>query len=371
MSQQSNHRNKILKKNNNKNKQNGQRNRSNNKEQRTEKKVPMRYQILNSKESNSVELKYTDMDGSVDKTKWNVYEDGSDEEFLKLIKEFNNYVDTYGIWDDEHATLTIYKNFRRCLAGAARELWDQINVIDDDKARDELTFEEHLKELISMVLGEGAFCNQKEYVKKMPKPEKMTVKQWVNRIENINSYLPLMKPNTQAFTEEDLINEVITLNIPSVWEKDFRLANLHVKSKIKDIIEPLTIIEEQIKPTPQMQNPLKKNLKNPCRIHNGGHEWDNCCQNPKNNKNDGKDKTDHNKTDNTNGCTRENRRTKENGCPTPRSQSNGQTRETDSDNEYHGISERKETNEDDKTTLLVALPDAENSRKYTTYLWPY
>ncbi len=42
------------------------RNRSNNKEQRTEKKVPMRYQILNSKESNSVELKYTDMDGSVD-----------------------------------------------------------------------------------------------------------------------------------------------------------------------------------------------------------------------------------------------------------------------------------------------------------------
>jgi hypothetical protein len=51
------------------------------------------------------------MDGSVDKTKLNVYEDGTDEEFLKLIKEFQNYVDTYEIWNDKHAAHTVYKNF--------------------------------------------------------------------------------------------------------------------------------------------------------------------------------------------------------------------------------------------------------------------
>jgi len=39
----------------------------------------MRYQIRYSKDANSVELKYTDMDGSVDKTKLNLYEDGSEE----------------------------------------------------------------------------------------------------------------------------------------------------------------------------------------------------------------------------------------------------------------------------------------------------
>jgi len=169
----------------------------------------MHYQIRNSKEMNSVELKYTDRDGSIDKTKLNIFEDGSDEEFLKLVKEFTNYVDTCNIWEDEHVANTIYKHFCHCLTGAARDLWDQINVIDDNQARDELTFEEHLKELISPVLGEGALCNQKEYLKKTPKLEKMTVKQWINRIKNINSYLPLMKPNTQAFTEEDLINKVI------------------------------------------------------------------------------------------------------------------------------------------------------------------
>jgi hypothetical protein len=59
----------------------------------------MKYQIRNSKETETVELKYTDIDGQVDKTKLHIYENGSDEELLKLIKEFKNYVDTYDIWN--------------------------------------------------------------------------------------------------------------------------------------------------------------------------------------------------------------------------------------------------------------------------------
>ncbi len=51
----------------------------------------------------------------------------------------------------------------------------------------------------------------------------------------------------------------------------------------------LTLIEESIKThhkTNQEQH-HKKNLKNPCRIHNGSHEWEDCRQNPKNQKDDG------------------------------------------------------------------------------------
>jgi hypothetical protein len=44
-------------------------------------------------------------------------------------------------------------------------------------------------------LGEDALRNEKDYLKSTPKPEKMSVKQWVNRIKNINSYLPLMQEN--------------------------------------------------------------------------------------------------------------------------------------------------------------------------------
>jgi hypothetical protein len=82
----------------------------------------MCYQIQNSKEIITVELKYTDMVGAVDKTKLNIYEDGSDEEFLKLVKEFQNYINTHNVWQDEYAAHIIYKNFCHCLTGAARDL---------------------------------------------------------------------------------------------------------------------------------------------------------------------------------------------------------------------------------------------------------
>jgi len=85
------------------------------------------------------------------------------------------------------STLLTHKNFRRCLAGATRDLWDQI-LENAEENRDELTFQEQLVELTSTVLGSDAFRNQKEYLKNTPKPENMSVKQWLNRLMNKNSY---------------------------------------------------------------------------------------------------------------------------------------------------------------------------------------
>ena len=74
------------------NKRNGQSKQKDEKEQK-DKKVPMRYQVSNSKETNSVELKNT-VDRIVEKMKLSIYEDGSNEAYLKMIKEFQNYVNT-------------------------------------------------------------------------------------------------------------------------------------------------------------------------------------------------------------------------------------------------------------------------------------
>jgi hypothetical protein len=62
-----------------------------------------------------------------------------------------------------------------------------------EEERDELTFQTQLSELTTTVLGNDALHNQKEYLKSTPKPENMSVKQWINRLKNINSYLPLME----------------------------------------------------------------------------------------------------------------------------------------------------------------------------------
>jgi hypothetical protein len=279
-----------------------------------------------------------------------VYEDDNDEEYLKLIKGFQNYIETYRIWDEENAAHTIYRNFGRCLAGAARDLWDQVNVLEEDEERDELTFENHLEELTSTILGEDALRNQKDYLKSTPKPEKMSVKQWVNRIKNINSYLPLMQENGRDFTEEELVSEVISKNIPSTGVKDFRM---------------------YFKPT---NSDKKQHLKNPCRIYNGGHEWDDCRQNPKNIKSDGKDKTnDRNRTDNHNNRTRENRRTEESGRQATRTRSNSRPRDSsDSDYEYNCITQQSSNRVKGESTpsseILIALPNTNSSKKYTTYL---
>ncbi len=156
----------------------------------------------------------------------------------------------------------------------------------------------------------------------------------------------------------------------------YHLQNLHLKTRIRDIIEPLTVIEEQIKKqttSAQQQSQLKnKHLKNPCRLHGGNHEWNDCRQNPKNAKSDGKDNktgNSHSKNE-SNGRSREHRRTEQNNRSTRRNRSSSSSRGRDSDTDYeiNRISEQKEKEGTPSSEILIALPKAKNSKKYTTYL---
>ena len=110
----------------------------------------MMYQIQNSKDASSVEFKY-EIDGIMERTKINIYEDGNDEEYLRMIKEFQNYLETFEIWENENAARIVYRNFRRCISGATKDLWDQIIASEENEERDELTFTESLGKLTKAV----------------------------------------------------------------------------------------------------------------------------------------------------------------------------------------------------------------------------
>jgi hypothetical protein len=255
------------------------------KEKETNKKVPMRYESKQMKTLETIELKL-EINETVEKVKLVIFEDGNDEQFLKLIKEFRNMLETYELWNQENGVKATYRNFCRCLSGTARDLWDQINIIEEDEARDELTFENHQWELTQEIIGFDAYHNQKEYLKGMAKPDGLSVKLWLNRMKNINSYLLLMRRDAPSLSEEDLISEVITPNLPSAWMKDFKILKLDCETRIRDFLEELLVIEDQVKierkhthRNGSEHNP--KHLKNPCRVHNGGHGWANCRQNPK------------------------------------------------------------------------------------------
>jgi hypothetical protein len=293
-----NHNNNDLNRNN-QNNRNG-RNRQNDwnrqieEKESKDKKTPMQYQIRKTKETKEVEFKY-DIDGVTERTKISIFEDGNDEEYLKMIKEFQHYLETFEVWNNANAARIVYRNFRRCLSGATKDLWDELNIIAEDDERDELTFNDHVEQLTNAVLGEEAFENQKDYLKFTPKPDKMSVKDWINRIKTINSYLPLIEHDARAFSERELIAEIISKNIPSAWKAQFKLSKLHLKARIKDIMGDLTIIEEVTHPKNN-----RKQLKNPCRIH-GNHEWDECKQNPKNQTSENKNNTETNHSRNGNG----------------------------------------------------------------------
>ena len=82
--QQNNHQNNKRNKNH-KNKQNGQRNQHTNNKEQKNKKVPIRYQIQNSKNTNTEEFKF-DSDGTTEIMTLSAFEDRNEEEYLKLIK---------------------------------------------------------------------------------------------------------------------------------------------------------------------------------------------------------------------------------------------------------------------------------------------
>jgi hypothetical protein len=157
--------------------QNGQaRNFKKKDDQTNDKKVPMKYGMKTTKTLKTIELKL-DIDERSEKVKLPVFEDGSDEQFFKLVKEFQNMTSTYELWEQDNGTRTVYRSFRRCLGGSARDLWDQvIENEEEEMVRDELTFENHLWELTKEIVGLDAYRNQKEYLKRTGKPDGLSVK---------------------------------------------------------------------------------------------------------------------------------------------------------------------------------------------------
>ena len=108
-----------------------------------------------------------------------VFEDGSSEEFLKLIKEFKNIVETYNLWGGvpAEAAAIIYSDFRRCLKGNARDSWDDL-IAGTNKNR--TNFNDALKRFIKNHIGQNALQNQVYYLETTKKPESLSVMQWIS-----------------------------------------------------------------------------------------------------------------------------------------------------------------------------------------------
>jgi hypothetical protein len=80
-------------------------------------------------------------------------------------------------------------------------MWD---IIVTNQPRTAAQFEVQLKRLIKKHIGQTALQNQVLYLETTRKPESMSALQWINRINNINAYLPLLANNAVKLTEYEL-----------------------------------------------------------------------------------------------------------------------------------------------------------------------
>jgi len=193
-------------------------------------------------QSGEIEVKL-EIGERVIKETFNIYNGTNEESLLVLLKEFNNMVSSNELWDNL-APKAIFYEFRRCLRDESRDSWDSI-IEDQESDGDEeewMTkegFNAVLQTFVENTLTEGAGTRQKQYLRCTLKPRNMTVKNWITRVQFINTCLPWMEPNCSKFTEKELILEVITPNNPMAWHKDYYLAELNKKERLKEVLSKL------------------------------------------------------------------------------------------------------------------------------------
>jgi hypothetical protein len=183
-----------------------------------------------------------------------------------------------------------------------------------------------------------------------------------------------MAENAVKLTEYKLTTKFIARNIPPSWVRPFHLMELHLKETVEDMLDKLLIIEDQYKEKkPQNQKHVQgKHFKNPCCVHNGTHEWDDCRQNPKNQHSNKEDKDNRDskqeRGNGTNGRSREEQRSTEDrdACQQRRARATETAEDSDEYESNFLITDN------DKPTpsseILVIIPRDKGSKKYKTFL---
>eukprot|EP00957_Ditylum_brightwellii_P106145 8097169-Ditylum_brightwellii.AAC.1 len=72
----------------------------------------------------------------------------------------------------------------------------------------------------------------------------MTCQMWIDRISTINKCIPLMKQNGQQLSDEKIIADVITPNLPGILAVDFMKEGGDNLTNIEDAIKVLKQLEK-------------------------------------------------------------------------------------------------------------------------------
>ena len=82
-----------------------------------------------------------------------VYEEGNNEQLLRTVRDFKNFVHTYDLFAEIKET-TVYAKFRRVLK---RDTKDTLDELIHGETLSEANFDTHLADLVTNEIGTEAF----------------------------------------------------------------------------------------------------------------------------------------------------------------------------------------------------------------------
>ena len=203
--------------NNNGNNRNQNRNNNNNNNLPEEALPPMTYEAKPDKQTR-IKVEWTHGRGANPRTeseKLAVYDDTAKEDYLRTLAEYREVLIDYPHLQNDANATTACRIFKRCLKGSAKNTCSRaVAAVNGGVIDTNGHLETVLQETTSVILGINAYDNQMEYLKTTKKPRKLSVDDWMRRIQNINLHMVNMEQGATLLDDRTLIKEIIIPNLP-------------------------------------------------------------------------------------------------------------------------------------------------------------
>ena len=112
----------------------------------------------------------------------------------------------------------MYRKFRSCLKGEARDTWltlvEAQPILSGDNYETDNTyrvenFRNNQKKLVKYTLSEEAIEDLKTCLQNTKKPRKMRVDNYIRKVKTLNNYIPYMDNGAVKLTEREMIKQVV------------------------------------------------------------------------------------------------------------------------------------------------------------------
>ena len=273
--------------------------------------------FIPSEESNNpsfIEVKYT-IAGSGFKTQLPVFKGGSAEDFLRFLNKFSNAKTKLGYTNYQK----LQNGIEQLLQGTAKDEWSTIKGTAQPGINMLNSFNDRLEAFRQIYIPEpAAMENQKSYLQRIRKTDKLTVPHFLDRLKQINLFLSQFPgSNPQQYFNNEELKRIFYFAMPNRWRTNFINSDQSLHMTTLEALKTYIVHQEQtdthrrknkennkrngqgrnfnkrsrqnnnssltnkFSPTQGQSKKRKKRLDNDndCPIHGSVHKWGQCHQN--------------------------------------------------------------------------------------------